>query len=73
LSLEKWDQHFAFAVQDFYKKENKDDPNFVQWTPMIIEGDGEAKEAVTYLEYHKCTDEDWELFYEPSKKYEKHF
>jgi hypothetical protein len=40
---------------------------------MIVEGDGQAGEEVTYLEYHKCTEEDWDLFYEPSKKYEDYF
>jgi hypothetical protein len=36
LNLEEWNQYFAFSVQDFYTKEAKDDPNFVQWTPMIV-------------------------------------
>jgi hypothetical protein len=40
---------------------------------MIVEGDGEANETITYLEYRKCTDEDWAHFYEPSRKYEAHF
>ena len=35
---------------------------------MIIEGDGNIGEVITYLEYHKCDNKDWEKFYPPSKK-----
>ena len=35
---------------------------------MIIEADGNVNEVITYLEYHKCNDEDWEKFHTSNKK-----
>jgi hypothetical protein len=35
---------------------------------MLVEADGNVGEKFTLLEYRKCIDEDWNKFYEPSKK-----
>jgi hypothetical protein len=57
-------------VHDFYKKNVKNDPNFVTWAPYLVEGDGRINEIYTELEYQSCTDRDFAEFYPVSSKYQ---
>ena len=58
-------------MQDFYGREPKDDKNFVDWYPILVESDGKVNDIITPLEYRKCTESDWDKFYLPSKKNEE--
>jgi len=56
----------AFGLEDYKTREVKDDPFFVEWHAghhTYLNGE----ESVTPLPLHKCNDEDWKDFNEPSK------
>jgi hypothetical protein len=54
LNLEKNKLFFAFSVNNFYGREPKDDPNFVDWLPQLVESDGNVNDVYTPLAYEKC-------------------
>lgn len=50
----------AFGVGDFLTGESLDDPNFVNWEVKLIEGLKQKQLNSTQVNFHKCTDNDWD-------------
>jgi uncharacterized protein YktB (UPF0637 family) len=57
----------AFQVSDFYSQRVVNDPNFVEWTAFMVESDGLVNETKFQIGIHRCTEEDFEYFYESTK------
>ena len=63
---------FAFGVEGFIDKQLKDDPRFVKGLLRLFGNrDGIGYERL--LPYHKCTDEDWQVFAPPAEDSESMF
>ena len=57
---------FAFAIENYFTKENKYNTDYVTFVPMYTTViDGERKDRV--LDMHLCTEDDYAKFYEPAK------
>ena len=54
------DNHFqiAIAVVDYKSRIPKDDPDYVRWSPRLTTTIDNVRQD-KYLNYHKCTDEDF--------------
>lgn len=63
----------AFGVNDFRSFESLDSPEYVEWQVKLTTGVNQKQLSSTYLKYHKCTDEDYESFYEPRQSDKKFF
>ena len=54
----------AFYVQDYFTKEAKDDPRFVEWEVNTWTGNETPDQT---FGVHKCNEDDFEKFYQPGK------
>ena len=72
LNLSDAGMQFAFGVEGYLDKQPKDDPRFVKGI-LRLNGyrDGIGYERL--LPYHKCTDEDWQVFAPPAEEAESLF
>ena len=63
----------AFAVEQYDdNRAGKDDPNYVEWIVQLTQNIGKV-ETIFPLKFHKCTDEDYDSFYEPALSYKAMF
>ncbi len=60
----------AFGVRSANTKEPLHDPSFAEFAPALIKTSATGVREVTPLAFHKCSDEDWELF-SPSIAHQK--
>ena len=51
----------------------KDDPSLVEWLVRIAESDEQGTKNVRDVGVHLCAEQDWDRFYEPSKKAKARF
>lgn len=58
----------AFGMADFWTEEGLDDPDYIRWVVQLATGQDQRTESVRELGIHKCTQDDWETFYPPSKE-----
>ena len=56
---------FAFAIESYYSKESRIDPNYVKFFAEYVRGIG-GEIVKEQLSLHQCTEKDYEEFYEPS-------
>jgi len=60
------DLSFAFYVHDADTNEPLDDPNHVEWSPMLMQDDPHGKNYMP-IPFHKCSDEEFEEMPHPTK------
>ena len=60
----------AFGVQNYYDKESKDDENYVRWTAELVTM-VKGVRSTKYLDYHKCSEEDFSLFNQVAEQSKK--
>ena len=72
--MNKNDFRLAFAVENYKTNKLKDDPDgdFLKWI-FQIHGRKDGEYFQKPLNYHKCTDEDFDQFYPIMKTAEKQF
>lgn len=63
----------AFGVNDFRTFESLDDPGYVDWIVKLTVGLNQKQLYSTFLTFHKCTEEDYNDFYEPRASDKKFF
>jgi hypothetical protein len=64
----------GFQVSDFQHGNVLDAPNLVRWEINLVESDGISFDGEPRaLDYHKCSEEDWNHFYTPSRANAKKF
>ena len=54
----------AFGVVGYYDRKNRDDKQHVEWSVKLHSVINKVT-SIEYLTYHKCTEEDFQDFYEP--------
>ncbi len=59
---------FAFSMEGFYHKKNKNDPRYVRQYLRYIDNNLDGTLFGTSIPYHMCTEEDYKDFYPPSKR-----
>ena len=52
----------AFTIEDYVKRERKDDPAYVKWAVRFF-GKKNGERFEKWLPFHKCTAEDYSEFY----------
>ena len=52
-------------------REPLDDPDYVQWTVLFQNDTTGDMPTDSIVKFHKCTDEEYESFYPPTRLYEK--
>ena len=68
VNLEEIDFKIAWAVESYADGSARDDPNYVQWVVQLTTSISGNK-TVRPLTYHRCTDADFDEFYEPGESY----
>lgn len=58
----------AFAVEGYLSRELKDDPKYVKYLARSF-GIKNGVEFERILPFHKCTEDDWDMFPPPSKSF----
>ena len=66
LDLNEIKFRMAFSVEGFLDKEVKDDPRYVKYIVRMV-GKRNNVGVQEMIPFHKCTDDDWNKFYEPAK------
>ena len=66
LDLNEIKFRMAFSVEGFLDKEIKDDPRYVKYIVRMV-GKRNNVGVQEMIPFHKCTDDDWNKFYEPAK------
>ena len=56
---------FAFSVEGYFDKEQKNDPKYTKYM-VRVRGIDEGNPYENILPFHDCTEEDWAGFPEPS-------
>ena len=54
-------------MEDYVTRKTLDDPAYVEWLVQLVRHEDD-QEIAQSLKYHKCTDQDFERFYPPSRK-----
>ena len=60
----------AFGVVGYYDRWARDDPDYVKWEIKLHSVINETK-SIKHLSFHKCTPEDYDLFYKPKPRIKK--
>ena len=69
INFRKTEFKVAFAVESYDdSRTGKDDPNYVRWVVQLTRMMGQV-ETVFPLKFHKCTDADYDSFYEPAASF----
>ena len=66
VDMNQADFSFAFYVRDANTHEPLDDPNHVEWSPMLMQEDPEDGNNYMPVPFHKCTHEDLDEMAEPN-------
>ena len=66
LDLNQINFRLAFSVEGYHLRDLKDDPRYVKYLVRLFGVDGN-REYEQVLDFHKCTDLDWEQFPSPTE------
>jgi hypothetical protein len=70
INFKKQEFKVAFAVESYDDfRSGKDDPNYVRWVVQLTSIIGNV-EKVLPLRFHKCTDADYDSFFQPAASFE---
>ena len=68
LNLDEINFKFAFAIEGYYDEQNKYDTRYMKQYLRMTEKDVNGSVNATSVPYHICNDEDYEMFYPPTKR-----
>ena len=61
LNLEENNFRLAFTIENTLDRERRDDPRYVKWSARFY-GTKNGEGFLEYLDFHKCTEEDYAEF-----------
>jgi hypothetical protein len=64
---------FAWGIETTYNPQPKFDSNYVRWVANMPVNNDDTIGHSRNLNFHRCTDEDYDSFYKPSNAYKNSF